>query len=380
VRPHSDLPAFRPGMDEHPDDEEGRRLIFADFLDIECNGDPRGPVVRAACAIREHVGDVAFPDRFDTFWTQSEGWETVGKRLEAMAAHPENTAVFRNRYHRLVRGDVPLDPEQLESTLRLQYDLQVRLLESLNLLEEDEDGERCLTAIDGKRYPLPSIEEVLARMQTPELQTKLRQGFDTLLLVPFGLPLERFLDAWRQGLRCHATTLRGVGAFNEADPLDAWEQYHVEPLVYEPRSFVPAVHDGRPKEDILVAEERNWDVLLVEGAILDLPCEGQGQTIGGRRQLECGQSPAEHLLELQRRGEIGLMPEAYVVQFLDALERRGQVLDVQTFSSLPGSFLPVSRCIPGAFWDSRNGRAVLVGDETDYHLAYYGVRAAVRVM
>jgi hypothetical protein len=377
VRPHSDLPAFRPGMDEHPDDEEGRRLIFADFLDIECNGDPRGPVVRAACAIREHVGDVAFPDRFDTFWTQSEGWETVGKRLEAMAAHPENTAVFRNRYHRLVRGDVPLDPEQLESTLRLQYDLQVRLLESLNLLEEDEDGERCLTAIDGKRYPLPSIEEVLARMQTPELQTKLRQGFDTLLLVPFGLPLERFLDAWRQGLRCHATTLRGVGAFNEQEPLWVWSQYRTETLVYNPRSFTDH-HGGHTKAEILAECGRAWEVLLVQGSRPNLPRQGQGLTVGGRLQDECGRSPHQYLHTI-RENEVGLTMEAYVVHFLDAIDRRGQVLDVETYTYLPGAFLPSSRFVPIAFWGPTGGQACLNLNSPEGRYANHGVRAAVRV-
>jgi hypothetical protein len=374
---HSDLPAFRPGLDEHPDDDDFRRLTFADFLDIECEGDPRGPVVRAACTIRERLGSIAFPDRFDAFWTQSKGWEQVGKQLEQMAAQPEDTAAFRHQYERLVRGDVPLDPEHLDQTLRLQYDLQVRLLESLNLLEE-EDDDRFLTAIDGKRYPLPAFEDVQARMQTPELQTKLRQGFDTLLLVPFGLPLERFTEALREGLKRNAGTLRGVGAFNQNDPLWMWDQYQREPLAYDPRSFTDD-HGGKTKEQLLAEGHRGWDVLLVEGGLQNLPRVSQGQTIGGRPQIECNRTPTQYLTDLRLRGESGLTPEAYVLQFLDTLERRGQVLDIQTFSSLTGSFLPASRSVPCACWGPQGGQANLYWVGPGGRHPDGGVRAAVRV-
>ncbi len=125
---------------------------------------------------------------------------------------------------------------------------------------------------------------MLARLQTPKLREKLFQGFDTLLLVPFGLSLDRLLDAWRQGLRRNAATLRSVGNFRGDDPLYVWNTYRTEPLVYHPRSYTDD-HGGRTKEQIL-AGGRAWDVLLVEGGIPNLPPARQGQTVGGRRQLE----------------------------------------------------------------------------------------------
>jgi hypothetical protein len=373
--PIDDVTACFRGLENTLPDDRSAREFIADLLDETRWG--WGQALQAACAIQRHVPGVILPDRFPTFRTRSDGWAEVHRQLQELVAHPEDTAAFRHQYERLVRGDVPLDPEHLDQTLRLQYDLQVRLLESLNLLEE-EDDDRFLTAIDGKRYPLPAFEDVQARMQTPELQTKLRQGFDTLLLVPFGLPLERFTEALREGLKRNAGTLRGVGAFNQNDPLWMWDQYQREPLAYDPRSFTDD-HGGKTKEQLLAEGHRGWDVLLVEGGLQNLPRVSQGQTIGGRPQIECNRTPTQYLTDLRLRGESGLTPEAYVLQFLDTLERRGQVLDIQTFSSLTGSFLPASRDVPGAFWDPQGGQAILDWDDLGDRGPGIGVRAAVRV-
>jgi hypothetical protein len=148
--------------------------------------------------------------------------------------------------------------------------------------------------------------------------------------------------------------------------------------VYNPRSFNDD-HGGRTKEELLAEGHRGWDVLLVEGSIPNLPREGQGQTIGGRPQIECNRTPTEYLTDLRARGEIGLTPEAYMVQFLDTLERSGQVLDVETYTYLPGAFLPASRIVPGACWGPEGGQALLYRDDPGSRIPYLGVRAAVRV-
>ncbi len=350
-------------------------MAIADLLDEEREG--WGEVLRAACGIQEQVPGIVLPDRYPSFHHPSEAWKAVvAKPLEAMAKHPQDSDDFRQRYHRLVRGDIPLDPEHLEQTLRLQYDLQVGLLSSLDVLE-GYAGEEFITAIDQNPYPLPAFKDVLARMQTPAVRTKLTQGFDTLLLVPFGLSLDRISDAWRQGLQRNAATLRGVGNVNEADPLWVWPQYRSEPLVYDPQRFTDD-HGGRTKEEILAKSDRAWDVLLVEGELQNLPRSRRGQFTGGRAQIECGRTPIEYLRNLPA-GEVGLTPEAYIIQFLDALERRGQVLDTETFSSLTGAFLPASRYVPGAFWYPGSGQAYLDADHPGLRNALNGARVAVRV-
>jgi hypothetical protein len=318
---------------------------------------------------------VALPDRFDAFWTESPGWETVGTRLEGLAQHPQNADDFRRRYEHLVRGNVPLDPEHLEPTLRLQYDLQIRVLSSLSLLDGP-PGQQFITAIDGKRYPLPSFEEVLTKLRRPDLHRKLTQGFDTLLLVPFGLPLDRLLDAWRAGLQRNAPLLRSVGHFNEGNPLYVWPQYRTQPLVFDPHSFTYR-HHGRTKEQLLREDHRGWDVLLVEGSIPDLPAPARGRRVSGRPRMECGRSPSEYLRSLPD-DEVGLTPEAYVLHFLDGLERRGQILDVQTASYLLGAYLPASRHVPFAFWYPGNGQAYLDWGDPEVRSGGDGARVAVR--
>jgi len=154
-----DLPAFRAALDADPDNTL-TRLVLADNL--EDGGDSRARVMRAACEIKRQLTDVALPDRFPTFYAESAGWDAVGAELETLTASPEDTPAFRQRYERLVRGDVPLDPELLEATLRLHYDLQVNLLASLGML--DVGG---ITTPDGDRYPLPAFDDVLARVDTP---------------------------------------------------------------------------------------------------------------------------------------------------------------------------------------------------------------------
>jgi hypothetical protein len=383
-----DYSSLRAGIAAEDPDDRRVRLELADLLDSDPGlTDPRGAVLRAACAIHERIEhtmqpagpddeppqNVSLPDRFDAFWTVSPGWEAAARQLEGLAAQPPRHAdAFRRRYEHLVRGNVPLDPEHLEPTLRLQYDLQVRLLTSLNLL--DRGG---ITAIDGKRYPLPSFEEVLAKLRLSEVQVKLRQGFDTLLLVPFGLSLDRHLDAWQEGLRRNAATLRGVGQFDENEPLHIWRDYSTQPLVYEPRSFTDR-RRGRTKEQLLREDHRGFDVLLVEGSIPNMPFAGQGRRVGGRPQMECGRSPSEYLRSLSD-DEVGLTPEAYAAHFLDGLERRGQVLDAQTASYLLGAYLPASRIVPVAYWYQRAGQVSLIGGHPEDGVDIYGARVGVRV-
>jgi hypothetical protein len=67
-------------------------------------------------------------------------------------------------------------------------------------------------------------------------------------------------------------------------------RYQRESLVYFPQRFEEA-HGGRTKEELLAADPTAaWQVLLVEG-MSDLPREGQGRVIGGRRQIETGRTP-----------------------------------------------------------------------------------------
>lgn len=171
--------------------------------------------------------------------------------------------------------------------------------------------------------------------------------------------------------------VRFFGRFNDAEPVAVWQGFQDGPLVYEPRSFTDR-HGGHPKEQLLAQD--GWDALLVEGGLQNSPYQHQGQTIGGRAQIECEGSPNEYLAGLDFRGEIGLTPEAYIIRFLDALERQGQVLDTDTHSYLPGVYLPLTGTVPGVYWDAWNGVASLGGYHPDSRHSCRSARAAVRVV
>jgi hypothetical protein len=357
---------------DQPGNPDARRIV-AD--ELEMAGDPRSQVLRMGCDLRERIGGIAFADSNETFWTESEGWHAVVRQLDELAVRPEASHEFRMRCNRVMRGDIPLDPEHLESRLQLQYDLQVRLLQSLRLLEGQAE-DRFITAIDGKRYALPAFEDVLARVQTQEMLEKLRQGFDTLLLVPFGMDLDRLIDAWRMGLRRNADRVPELRNLNHTEPVWVWRGYQSEPLVYGPSTFDPR-HGGRTKEEILQKEERGWDVLLVEG-FTEIPREDEGRTVGGRRQLECGLRPGQYLADLPK-DEVGWSPEAYIIRFLDAVERGGTVLNRETYTNLVGAYFPVPSDVPNASWNPYSGQADLGRVVPVSRWSDCGLRVAVRV-
>jgi hypothetical protein len=91
----------------------------------------------------------------------------------------------------------------------------------------------------------------------------------------------------------------------------------------------------------------------VEGSIPDLPRIGEGRSVGDRPQVVTGRTPAEYLGSLPD-DEVGLTPEAYVIHFLDGLERRGHVLDFQTASYLLGAYLTASRHVPATSGNCRD--------------------------
>jgi hypothetical protein len=275
-----------------------------------------------------------------------------------------------------------------------QYEMQTLLLASYDLLEQ---YERVLgiTGIDGRFKVLPSCEDIQARLTYLDCRHKIEQGFNQLLLVPFGIPLlpevgrSSFVKAWQEGLKRNAHLI--PDGLDDEEPVWVWDNYRNEPLVYHPHSFLPE-HGGRTKPELLHGEpdrdlppHTGWDILLVEEGLLDLPCAGQSRTIAGRSQLECGSTPNEYLARLRDPAQIsglreeGWTPETYILRFLDALERQGRVLDRETYSFLLGAFLPVYRSVPGACWGTEIRSGLLNGDRATLRRARYGTRAAVRV-
>src|SRR3989344_369832 len=95
--------------------------------------------------------------------------------------------------HDAGRHNAPAYREQhattLEGVLAEQYSNQLQLLERTGLLKEGE-----MIDIGGKTHRLPSVAEFTERLRSKKefIESKYREGFTRLLVVPFGAPLSRF--------------------------------------------------------------------------------------------------------------------------------------------------------------------------------------------
>ncbi len=300
------------------------------------------------------------------------------RRVSALLGTPQHEGEPR-----LLDDQGNLDVQHLHE----QYDFQVALLASLDLLE-DRKGHLGITGIDGRFHPLPVMPQIEAALTTKRLHRKLRQGFNQLLLVPFALPLKRLLGAWGENLLRNEHLLQPYGGLNREEPVCVPEGdfglHHGQGpdedgcLVYFPERFEQD-HGGRTKADLLAAAPATgWDVLLVEGGLPNILRPGEGQTVGGRAQIEAGRSPQEDLASLPG-GEAGWTPEIYIAAFLTSLERSGQALDTKTVTYLLGSYIPAPACVPGAGWFPEGRQAALDGVLGDSG-PNIGARAAVRVV
>lgn len=270
----------------------------------------------------------------------------------------------------------PRNPEQLRS----QYEFQRTLLASLDLLES-QANQLGITGMDHRFHRLPSLEEIQSCLQSPDLQRKVEQGFNQLLLVPFALPLKRLLEAFKQGLSRNEPPFYGLDRRLPVLAHDEEADWGHD-LVYFPRAF-SRNHGGKTKLELLGSGKNGWDILLVEGNMTSIPPAGSGEIIGGRLQIESGKAASEYLHSLPA-DESGWTPETYILSFLQLLERTGgnKVLDVNSHSYLIGAFFASSHydCVPMGSWAPLRRRVSLSHALVNERDPANGVRVAVRVM
>jgi hypothetical protein len=259
--------------------------------------------------------------------------------------------------------------------VRVQYEQQRLVLAYYRLLSE-QDGAIGIIGVDGRFHPLPSLDMIQSRLKTDDLRRKIEKGFDQLLLVPFALPLDQFIIALRRAL------IQNESHLNRMEPVSVSPGYQQEQLIYHPRAF-STDHGGRTKTELLAGDavrrippHSGWDALLIERNLWDLPRHGHGAVYGGRRQIECLDTPVQYLGTLPP-DEVGWTPETYVHRSLLAAEQ-GQLLDEITHTYLIGAFLSSSRVVPIA--DFRQQQVRLNVRETEHSGGFFGARAAVCVL
>ena len=202
--------------------------------------------------------------------------------------------------------------------------------------------------IDGREFPLPTREQVLELFDhnTELISRKAPQGFYRLELTPMAMPIPILVDRMKAAILRHASD----GTINQTrrspfDPLipvrvsaekQVWIWYTLrkaidaDELVYFPQEY-SSDHRGQTKSEVIdngrICAVPGWSVGLVESSPI-MAQQGQGKTLGGRRQLEVGASPRDYLRTLQTQayqGETGRTLEDFITRFLTHLETTNEV-------------------------------------------------------
>jgi len=293
-----------------------------------------------------------------------------------------------------------------------QWERQVKILVEAGIIEIlPGKNDLGIVAIDGQEYPLPIFEtdpnspeyprpdNIFLKLQNPEtrriLETKSKQGFTKMLLVPFGAPLSLIIDRYKRAILKHHEnkTLQATNgdtlALDEQQPVYVWEEYeHADEngqLVYYPKKLDKNNHQGQTKEELIKANEV-WQILFVED-LPDLPAQGQGQTLNRRKQLEANRSANDYLKTLQTdplyQAEQGLTPESWLAYALTQLKETNQVVDDYRgqgkASLLISSFFPESGFVPDAYWLRDDRQVALAGDGPVDQGGDGGCRASVMI-
>lgn len=162
----------------------------------------------------------------------------------------ERFALLLKRFVYLIEHKKPMTenlPEHLEEVaeqfhLREQYQSQMDLLEAMGMLE---DG--GIEGVDGHHYPVPTLEQVAQQIyeRREELEVKRQQGFDKLVIVPFGVGLLTLLEGFRRFVRAykkqHPAFARKDSDERNRSDRDGWD-----PLSGEEKEWRQADEEERP--------------------------------------------------------------------------------------------------------------------------------------
>ncbi len=328
----------------------------------------------------------------------------------------EKFARLDNRTYRPKTDDFPdyKEAEDFKNETRIerllnidqQYAEQKGLLLSLGLLERLSTGEQGIRDEQGNEYPFPTLEQVKQEVSKNKeiFAKKAEQGFKELRITPFALPIQRLFAAIEEELKRQykngilKSTNEDKLDLDTSQPLYQWDGYRTKTPVYFPTDLERANHGGKTKRQLLDSDTSSFPGFLVsfEEKEQDIPREGQGTEINGRRRLEAGLSPKEYFDLLKKpeyQHESGLTIEDWIIRFLSTLHKDGTVIDdwdakdadendiasaclnLATLFPEEGEHGVVSR----AFWDRVGARAAADGFDVTVRCSLDGSRSLVRV-
>lgn len=300
----------------------------------------------------------------------------------------------------------------LSTELENQCTRETKTLNEAGLLEPLPDcNEKGIIGIDGVEYPVPTVEaikgEILANRERYE--TKMRQGFTRIQLVPIALPISRFLKAYKDQLLQHFKEGRlfyppkdpndqpkpvPKNKFDKNNPFGIWDTWNTADvdgsLLYYPEKFDKTNSGGLTKADLLQKLASTpfpgWKIELLEDTT-HIPRSGQGRTKGNRKQLETNLTPVEYRQKLavdqNYADEQGQTIESGLTTALSNLRNHNQVTDdFQGHGSinwLLGNYHPPSGRLPLFYWYRGGARTLLDGGGPGFQREYCGFRPAVGV-
>lgn len=323
---------------------------------------------------------------------------------------PEITPAIRERVERLAET-LKLQEQYERMYIALSETGITEILPDLTMSNPLE-AEKGIIGIDGQEYPIPTYNQILERLsQNPErleiIETKISQGFNQLLLVPFALPLIIFIERYKRLLLLKhqrgqlKATDKSTLDLDEKNPLYVYKRYTQGDadgeLVYHPKRFTED-HQGQTKREIIKTQNEakqqdptqtiipGWDIELIED-LPDLPAQSKGKTLNQRKQLEANKTGHEYLgltqKDEQYQDEEGLTPEAWLTYAMTHLQDHNEQIDDFRGKGnacwLTGAYFPSGRDVPCACFNRDYRRAGLYGGDPGNHDEDFGCRGAVKV-
>lgn len=246
-------------------------------------------------------------------------------------------------------------PSEAERILNLreQYDFQVNLLKEMKLveskIESDVSGNEgeilYMTGIDGVEYPVPSFSDILKYSGEKKelLRTKADQGFTELVIVPFGMDLERLMGKVASAIVLFKKQTNQLNGVSQYEPIKLPIFYvgadRNGALTYDAPLLNEHCSLGKTKLSIL--EEQKERALWSKGWRIILLQRENGEHLPIRRDasphedIEAEKSPEERVRMMQTAsndpsspyfGEIGITPEEWAVAFASHFKKTGKHL------------------------------------------------------
>ena len=195
--------------------------------------------------------------------------------------------------------------------MEAEYISQVEILEEVGILKKLLNGESGIIGEDGKEYPVPTMSQIMDKFeeQSKVLEQKMRQGFQRLLLVPFGMSIHDLGDIYSERLKFYNEKgMLSRSNKGNPDPIDKTStnlfsrSWRCRNLSYTQRSIGDIRNAVARKKSEVIADSAfaGWVVALVEDNP-SLPQKGEGEFVMERSQFEDTSAKYRDLVSLRSK-------------------------------------------------------------------------------